>query len=140
MSLKSTSLITKFIYFLSVIALLIWTIPNVVNYYKNLKSYKLKEKKLNYVYHKHHIVSKAQEFRLDSFKKSTNAIFSDVSIKQKKEQEYEVLIEVGKDKLDSIYTFIKTISLNYLVSIKDTELKFEDKKQLIAVTFTLEKL
>ncbi len=140
MSLKATSLITKFILLLSVVALFIWTIPNIVNYYTNLKSYRVKEKKLDYMYDKNHIISKAEEFTLDSFKKSANAIFSDVSIKQKKEQEYEVSIEVVKDKLDSIYTFIKTISLNYLVTIKDNELKFEDKKQFIEVTFIVEKL
>ncbi|SFV63350.1 hypothetical protein MNB_SV-14-749 [hydrothermal vent metagenome] len=140
MSLKSSGFIPKLLITLSLVLLFGWVVPKIFNYYQNIKSYDNKQNELEEIYSKYNIVDKAEKFNLEAFKKEVEPIFSDVRVESKEEHRYLVTIQVDKGKIEQINSFIDTLSLHYLVQIKDNELKFEDKNQMIEVQFTLEEL
>jgi uncharacterized membrane protein YhiD involved in acid resistance len=140
MSLKSGGLMTKLLFIGSLALLFVWVVPKVANYYQNIKSYNSKKSELEESYRKYNIADKAEKFTVESFKKEAEAIFSDVNVKPESEHEYRVTIQVDKNKLQTINRFIESLSLHYLVKIKNNELTFEDKEPLIEVKFILEEL
>ena len=140
MSAKSGGFITKLLFIGSLVLLFVWVIPKMVNHYQNIKSYNSQKNELEETYHKYNIVDKAQKFSLEAFKKNTESIFSDIRVESQVEQEYTVTIQVDKNKIKKINDFIESLSLHYLVKIKNSELKFEEKEQLLEVQFILEEL
>jgi len=140
MSLKSGGLITKLLFIGSLALLFVWVIPKMVHHYQNIKSYNSKKSELEETYRKYNIVDKAQKFSLEAFKKETESMFSDVRVESKVEHEYTVTIQVDKNKIKKINNFIESLSLHFLVKVKNSELKFEEKEQLLEVQFILEKL
>jgi uncharacterized protein YaeQ len=140
MSSKSGGFITKLLFIGSLLLLFVWVIPKMVTHYQNIKSYESKKNELEETYHKYNIVDKAQKFTLESFKKETESIFSDVHVESQSEHEYMVTLQVDKNKIKKINNFIESLSLRYLVKVKESELKFEEKKQVLEVQFILEEL
>ena len=140
MSLKPSGFIPKLLLLGTLILLFIWVIPQILNHYEHIKSYNNKKSKLEETYRKYNIVNKAQKINLETFKKETESIFSDVRVELKEGNEYAVTLQVDKNKIEKINSFIESLSLHYLVKIKNSELKFEDKKQIIEVKFFLEEL
>ena len=140
MSTKSSGLIPKLLFIGSLVLLFVWVVPKMFNHYQTIKRYDIKKSELEETYRKYNIVNKAQKFNLEVFKKETDALFSDVRVEPKGEREYLVVIQVDKTKIEKINSFIESLSLHYLVKLKNNELKFEDKNQLIEVQFSLEEL
>ena len=140
MSAKSGGFITKLLFIGSLVLLFVWVIPKMVTHYQNIKSYESKKNELDETYRKYNIVDKAQKFTLESFKKETESIFSDVRVKTQAEHEYKVTLQVDKNKIKKINNFIESLSLRYLVKLKENELKFEEKEHALEVQFILEEL
>jgi len=53
------------------------------------------------------------------------------------EGKHHVVIQVEKDKVKTLNSFIESLALRYLVSIDKNELNFEEKDKILEVTFTL---
>jgi len=140
MSLKLNGFIPKLLFIVSLVLLFVWVVPKILNHYQNIKSYDIKKNELEETYRKYNIVDKAQKFTLEAFKKEAESIFSDVSLKSKEGNEYKVTIQVDKNKIEKINSFIESLSLRYLVKVKNSELKLEDKNQVVEVQFILEEL
>jgi len=140
MSLKLNGFIPKLLFIVSLVLLFVWVVPKILNHYQNIKSYDIKKNELEETYRKYNIVDKAQKFSLEAFKKEAESIFSDVRLKSKEGNEYSVTIQVNKNKIEKINSFIESLSLRYLVKVKNSELKFEDKNQVVEVQFILEEL
>ncbi|RUM69133.1 MAG: hypothetical protein DSZ07_05365 [Sulfurovum sp.] len=140
MSLKLNGFIPKLLFIVSLVLLFVWVVPKILNHYQNIKSYDIKKNELEETYRKYNIVDKAQKFTLEAFKKEAESIFSDVSLKSKEGNEYKVTIQVDKNKIEKINSFIESLSLHYLVKVKNSELKLEDKNQVVEVQFILEEL
>jgi len=137
MSLKLSGFIPKLLFIASLVLLFVWVIPKILNHYQNIKSYDSKQIELEERYHKYNIVDKAQKISLETFKKDTESIFSDVRVESKEGNEYTVTLQVDKNKIEKINSFIESLSLHYLVKVKNSELKFEEKNQVIEVQFIL---
>jgi hypothetical protein len=139
---KSGGLLTKLILILSLVTLIAWAIPTMLNYYKSVESYGTKKNELQEARIKYNIIQDAQTMKIDDFKKEVDALFSDVTIKPQPNPQggYGVTIQIDKDKIEAFNHFIETLSLRYLVRIKDNELHFEEKDKLIEVKFILENL
>ena len=140
MSRKSSGLIPKLVFIGSLVLLFVWVIPKILNHYQNIKRYETKKSELEETYRKYNIVDKAQEFNLEAFKEETESLFSDVVVEPKEGNEYSVTLQVDKNKIEIMNRFIESLSLHYLVKIKESALKFEDKNQVIEVQFILEEL
>ena len=140
MSKKSSGLIPKLVFIGSLLLLFVWVVPKMLNHYQNMKRYETKKSELEETYRKYNIVDKAQKFNLEAFKKETEPLFSDVRVESKEENEYSVTLQVDKNKIKKINSFIESLSLHYLVKVKENELKFEEKNQVIEVQFILEEL
>jgi len=122
------------------VLLFIWVVPKIFNYYQNSKNYDNKKNELKEMYSRYNILDKAEKFSLKAFKKDAESIFSDVRVEEKEDNEYVVVLQIEKNRIKEINSFIETLSLHYLVQIKDSELKFEDKNQMIELKFILEEL
>jgi len=140
MSLKLNGFIPKLLFMGSLVLLFVWVIPKILNHYQNIKSYDSKKSELEETYRKYNIVDKAKKFSLEIFKKETESIFSDVRVESKEGKDYMVTLQVDKNKIQKINSFIESLSMHYLVKIKNSELKFEEKNQVIEVQFILEEL
>ena len=140
MSLKLSGLIPKLLFIGTLVLLFVWVVPKILNHYQSIKSYNSEKTELDETYRKYNIVDKAQKFSLEVFKKETESIFSDVRVEPKEGNEYTVTLQVDKNKIEKINSFIESLSLRYLVKIKNSELKFEEKEQALEVQFILEEL
>ena len=136
---QNLSLISKVAWALSLLILFIWVVPSMLSYKTALDKYEAKEKELSALSLKHGISSKAKPFDLQSFKNDLSSTFSEVSIVSVGNHDYDVLIEVEKEKIDAFHSFIETISLRYLVRVVG-ELEFKEKDKLLEVKLTLEEL
>ncbi len=141
MSIKSSSLINKLIFIVTLVVLFTWLIPKVFDYFKDIKKYELVDNKIKDSYNRYNLVDIAEKFNVEKFKKEIDSSFFNSIIKDKSNGEYLITIQIDKTKIDDFNNFIKTISLHYLVEIKDGQLNFKDKnQQLIEVKFSLREL
>ena len=140
MSTKSNGLIPKLVFIGSLVLLFVWVIPKILTHYQNIKRYDTKKSELEETYRNYHIVDKAQKFNVEAFKKETESLFLDVRIEPKEGNKYSVMLQVNKNKIQKINSFIESLSLHYLVKIKENELTFEEKNQVMEVHFILEEL
>ena len=140
MSLKSGGLVPKLLFIGSLLLLFVWVVPKMLDYYQNIKRYDNKKSELEESYRKYNVVNKAQKFNLEAFKTETESLFSDISIEPQAEHQYAVTLQVEKNEIERINTFIESLSLHYLVKVKNSELNFEEKNQVIEVQFILEEL
>lgn len=140
MSLKSSSLIGKLLFIVTIILLFGWIAPTSFNYYKNIKKYEIVNSQLSNRYNSYNIVDKAEKFTVDKFKKDIESIFSDTIVKIGADGEYHVTIQIDKTNIEEFNKFIERLSLTYLVKIRENELNFKDKTQFLEVQFILEEL
>jgi hypothetical protein len=140
MSLKFTSLslISKLAIILSFLALFLWLIPNVVNYYENLNQFTSKKSSLQEVNLKHGITQNAQKFNEKEFNSLATTLFANVTVTSMAKGKYHITIGLEKEKIKIFNTFIETLALRYLVSIENNELQFEKKEKLLEASFIIE--
>jgi len=134
------SLMTKIIFSISLLLLLAWVIPSVIGYYQNLESYNLKKATLQKIGFKYNINEEAKPFVLEEFKKENSNLFSEIDVEIVSNNSYNVIGKVDKSKIKSLNSFIESLSLHYLVKLKDNELLYEEKDELLEVKFGLEEL
>ena len=140
--LKSTGLITKLLLIASLLILALWSIPRMLNYYETVDSYSTKKSELEEARVKYNISQDAQKMKLDAFEKEIKSIVSDIKIEPqaKPKSGYSVTLQMDKNKIKKFNSFIETLSLRYLVKIKDNKLSFIEKEPLLEVKFILESL
>ncbi len=138
--IKQISLVTKILYLLAVVLFFVWALPTMMNYYSNLNKYKKEHNKIAEISSKYGISSEAQPFSVNDFKKSVETTFLDVTIVPKEEAHYSVDIKIRKDDLKEFHTFIETLSLRYLVQIKDDLVFKANDDDTINIKMTLVEL
>ena len=139
-SSQGLSLVTKIIFVVSLLILFVWVIPTITSYYQNVSDYDLKQHTLEEVSVKHNIEERAEVFSIEAFREEALALFKDVKIESSQNSGYDLTVQVDKNKMKSFNTFIETLPLRYLVVVKNTELKLEEKAQLVEVKLVLEEL
>ena len=140
--LKSTGLITKLLLIASLLILALWSVPRMLNYYETVDSYSTKKSELEEARVKYNISQDAQKMKLDAFEKEIKSIVSNIKIEPqaKPKSGYSVTLQMDKNKIKKFNSFIETLSLRYLVKIKDNKLSFIEKEPLLEVKFILESL
>jgi hypothetical protein len=114
----------------------------MLNYNETTENYNIKRSELQEARIKYNISQDAQRIRIDAFKKELEPIVSDIEIEENLEPKngYSVTLQIDKNRIKKLNSFIETLSLRYLVKIKDNELHFEEKEQRLEVKFILENL
>lgn len=135
---KKISPLTLLLYLLSV-GLLAWIVPLGLNYYSSMKMYKSEVANIKKISLQHNIKSDAQLFNLESFKKSLKAFSSDEKVVAKEEGEYAISLSINKDELQKFNDFIETLSLQYLVKIKNG-INFKGEDNIINIKLTIVEL
>jgi len=133
--LKSVSPMSKFIFIISLLLLVLWVIPTAVRFYKNEKLYNLKVKELEKLDQRENATA-TKVFHAEVFKIDAETYFDKVKVKAIPNDKYKVEITFKKDALSKFYDFLKDLSLNYKVSLDD-KLVFEDVNKSLKVTMIL---
>jgi hypothetical protein len=137
--LKSIAPMTKLWFVISLLVLLVWVIPTMVSYYKNQKSYHQKVELLDSLDHRAGAQLEAKPFHSEVFRLDAENYFDKVEVTSIENDAYRVLIYLDKSKIDTFHTFLKDLSLNYAVSLKD-EILYEEKNSTLTVTMILKPL
>jgi len=137
--IKNISLISIALYLLAVIVLFIWVVPVAMNYYSNINSYEKNIKKMKTIYSEYNIESNPKIFTANLFKKDAELIFSKVDVTSIDQDKYSINIEIKKEDIESLHTFIKTLSLRYLIKIDNT-LEFTAHDKVITIKLIIVKL
>ena len=135
-TIKNSSLMTKLLYITALILFVVWLIPKISAYYKNVNIYEKNIQELQSISSKHGITTKVQKFSETVFKQDTELLFSKVTIKNLGEKRYEAIITMKKEDLKSFHTFIETLALRYYVEIQN-DLEFKKEDEIINVTMRL---
>jgi len=140
--LKSSSLLTKLVLIFSLLILVLWSVPNMLHYYESVESYEIKRNELQEACLKYNISENNEKIKIEALMEEMESLFSKVKVdlQSKSENEYAITLLIDKNKIKKFNTFIETLSLRYLVKVKDNELHFEEKDQLIEVIFILDAL
>ena len=137
--LKNLSLMSKIIFLLSLTLLFVWVIPNMVSYYKNIQKYEVKVKELKNIAMKSDISGEVKRFNPEDFQHDLEEFFSKVDVSLDKENVYQVVIEMDKEKIDFFNDFLETLSLRYLVKVSGA-LEFSEKDKNLEVKMMLQPL
>ena len=109
---------TKILFIISLLVLLLWVIPTMVSYYKNQKLYTQKVAQIDKLDKRENGLD-AKNFHSEVFREDAEKLFDKVKVVSAPDNVYNVTIIFKKEVLSTFYTFLKNISLNYQVSIKD---------------------
>jgi hypothetical protein len=131
---------SKILFVLSVVVLLVWVIPNMIEYYSNVKSYETKETQLKSMALSQGIQEDAKLFDKAQFLEETKKVFETVSVEPLEDGTYEVSIVVNTAEMDKFHKFLKAISLRYKVRV-DNNLMYEtEADKTLKAKFTLRTL
>lgn len=139
--LSSLSLVSKIVLILSLLLFFIWVVPIMLQYYKSVDDLDIKQQELQPLYTKFNMNTASKPFTVKAFKEETKTLFLIKKVEKAPDlNEYHCIVEVDKSKLNNFNTFVETLSLQYLVKIKNSELSFKEKGQNLEVEFTLQSL
>ena len=136
---KNISLVSKILYLLALVLLLVWVIPTMLNYYSTLNTYETSREEIQQTAAKYSISKDAENFSVDAFKKETESLFSKVTVTPLEMDKYSVNIQMKREDIEKFHTFLDTVALKFLVQI-ETPLKFESKDNNIKVKMILVQL
>ena len=136
----SLSLITKVLLSLSLLVLFVWVIPTVIGYYKNIDKLESRNNELQKISTTHNINSKVKRFNEEEFKKETASFFENVLVESDDNNGYRLTLHVAKNKMKAFNSFLETLSLRYLVKVKNNEIQLLEKDQIIEVKLNLKNL
>jgi len=136
----SLSLITKVLLSLSLLVLFVWVIPTVIGYYKNIDKLESRNNELQKISTTHNINSKVKRFNEEEFKKETASLFENVLVESDDNNGYHLTLHVAKNKMKAFNSFLETLSLRYLVKVKNNEIQLLEKDQIIEVKLNLKNL
>ena len=134
--LKNLSLLNKIISASSLFLLLVWVIPSMVEYYKNVREYESKTEALHQVAQRYNVEESSEPFDEKKFKNEVERLFSSVNIVSTSEKNYNVTIKMKREDVDRFNSFLEALSLHYLVTINGP-LKFEEKNKKLEVQMSL---
>jgi len=137
--LKQLPLVSKILFALSLVILLAWVIPTMVNYLKNVKAQEEQIIQLKKSSSKYGITENAKNFNKDSFIEDALKNVSKASVKFLDDKSYAIELEVEKDKINNFNTFLETLSLRYLVKIV-SPITFKEQDKLIEIKMTIQEL
>ena len=137
--LKQLPLVSKILFALSLVILLAWVIPTMVNYLKNVKAQEEQIIQLKKSSSKYGITENAKNFNKDSFIEDALKNVSKASVKFLDDKSYAIQLEVEKDKINNFNTFLETLSLRYLVKIV-SPITFKEQDKLIEIKMTIQEL
>jgi len=137
--LKSIAPMTKLWFVISLLVLLVWVIPTMVSYYKNQKNYYQKVELLNSLDHRAGAQLEAKPFHSEVFRQDAENYFDKVEVTSIENDAYEVLIELDKSKMNTFHTFLKDVSLNYAISVRD-EISYEEKNDKMIIKMIVKPL
>jgi len=137
--LKQLPLVSKILFALSLVILLAWVIPTMVNYLKNVKAQEEQIIQLTKSALKYGITENAKNFNKDSFIEDALKNVSEASVKFLDDKSYAIELEVEKDKINNFNTFLETLSLRYLVKIV-SPITFKEQDKLIEIKMTIQEL
>jgi hypothetical protein len=140
--LKLSGVITKLLLIASVLILVLWSVPRMLNYYEIIDSYSIKKSELQEARIKYNISQDTKKIKIDTFEQELNTIVSDAKIEPRyaPQSGYNITLQIDKNKIKRFNNFIETLSLCYLVKIKNNKLSFEEQDQQLEVKFILENL
>ncbi len=131
MNTKTLSPITKIWFVISLLVLLLWVIPNMVSYYKNQKIYNQKVSQLETLDKRENKLD-AKKFHSEVFRGDAQKYFNQVQVVSASDNSYKVTMLFDKESLPKFHNFLKEISLNYKVSLKDEIVYREVNKSIEA--------
>jgi len=137
--LKQLPLVSKILFALSLVILLAWVIPTMVNYLKNVKAQEEQIIQLTKSSSKYGITENAKNFNRDSFIEDALKNVSEASVKFLGDKSYAIELEVERDKINNFNTFLETLSLRYLVKIV-SPITFKEQDKLIEIKMTIQEL
>jgi len=137
--LKQLPLVSKILFILSLVILLAWVIPTMVNYLKNVKAQEEQISQLTKSSLKYAITVDAKNFNEESFTQDALKYVSKASVKSLDDKSYAIQLEVDKDKINDFNTFLETLSLRYLVKII-SPITFKEQEKLIEIKMTIQEL
>jgi len=137
--LKQLPLVSKILFILSLVILLAWVIPIMVNYLKNVKAQEEQISQLTKSSLKYAITVDAKNFNEESFTQDALKYVSKASVKSLDDKSYAIQLEVDKDKINDFNTFLETLSLRYLVKII-SPITFKEQEKLIEIKMTIQEL
>jgi hypothetical protein len=132
---EQMSLITKSFILFAILVLFLWVAPTAISYYKNRNLYNHKVAELETL-DKREIPSDIKPFHTEIFKADAQSYFDEVDVVSIPNNEYNITISFNMDKLPKFYDFLKNLSLNYKVSVKDT-LIYRGKNNQIDTQITI---
>ena len=137
--LKQLPLVSKILFALSLVILLAWVIPTMVNYLKNVKAQEEQIIQLTKSSSKYGITENAKNFNKESFIEDALKNVSKASVKFLGDKSYAIELEVERDKINNFNTFLETLSLRYLVKIV-SPITFKEQDKLIEIKMTIQEL
>ena len=137
--LKQLPWISKILFALSLVILLVWVVPSMVNYLTNVKAQEEQISALKKSYSKYDIKGDAKKFNKDSFVQYALDNVDKASVDSLGDKSYAVKLEVEKDKIYAFNEFLETLSLRYLVKVT-SPITFKANKKLIEIKMTIQEL
>ena len=134
--LKKISPMTKILFVVSLLILFLWVIPTMVSFYKKQKIYNSKVQELNVLDKREGIRLKAKAFHVGVFKKDAERYFSSVEVNSIANNAYDIEIIMEKSQISTFNSFLKKISLEYIISIEDN-LRFKEINDSMSVNMVL---
>jgi hypothetical protein len=131
MNIKTLSPITKVWFIISLLGLLLWVIPNMVSYYKNQKIYSQKVSQIEKLDSRDNRID-TKDFHSEVFREDAEEYFDKVEVVSTSDNSYNVTLLFTKETLPKFHLFLKDMSLNYSVSIKDNIIYKEVNKSISA--------
>jgi hypothetical protein len=134
---KNISLLSKILYALALLLLLLWVAPTAMGYYSNVSKYQENTQEISLLSKKYAIDGEAQPFSSDAFKEEAEKMFSSVTVTVVNETRHTITIKMKREELSDFHKFIESISLRYLVEIEGAlEFNTADNEE-IEVNITL---
>lgn len=131
---------SKILFVLSVVVLVVWVVPNMIEYYSNVKSYETKETALKRMALSQGIQEDAKLFDKILFLEETKKLFETVLVEPLEDGAYEVVIGVNMAEMDKFHKFLKAISLRYKVRVDNNLIYETEADKMLKVKFTLRTL
>ena len=115
---KNISLLTKVLYILALLVLLLWVVPTALNYYSNVGKYQENTGEISVLSQKYAIDAEAQPFNANTFKEEVEKEFSSVMVTSINDKRHDIVIKMKREEIPNFHKFLETISLRYLVEIE----------------------
>ena len=130
---------TKILFVISLIILMAWVIPTMVNYFKDIQKQEQQINALQKNASKYGLSGSAKKFNKESFIQDALKYVSKASVEFLDDKSYAVKLEVEKDKINHFNKFLETLSLRYLVKVI-TPITFKEKEKFIEIKMTIQEL